>query len=288
MKKKFLILTGMLLFGMTGCGSSATENVDAYADTQYYEDSENEDYINDSYDEEYEDDYDDYDDSEEYEDDDSDEDREKQESVMVDEIVTTLKPFFELIQQQSWDRTSDYAPVSVLNMIEYVEGSENFNYNAAPYSFDSRLWIAATNDNSYYDTYFSGLYASDDTAVYKMITQFRGEEYESMDVDIEVLESNFPEDSDEFDYIKGTDSEIKLVLYVEYHTEVPCGINETRDHHAEQKYFVSLVNDGNGHADYNAPWKMNGLFSALGTCGWNRKDDVPSDFFDMTPLENEW
>ena len=90
------------------------------------------------------------DNDEEYEVDDSDEDREKQESVMVDEIVTTLKPFFELIQQQS------------------------------------------------------------------------------------------------------------------YHTGIPFEINETRDCHAEQKYFVSLVNDGNGHADYNAPWKMNGNLNG----GW--------------------
>ena len=90
------------------------------------------------------------DNDEEYEVDDSDEDREKQESVMVDEIVTTLKPFFELIQQQS------------------------------------------------------------------------------------------------------------------YHTGIPFEINETRDCHAEQKYFVSLINDGNGRADYNAPWKMNGNLNG----GW--------------------
>ena len=284
---------------MTGCTSSVPsyeENTSSYDDTEGFSDSD--------YEEEYDDtelNYVDYDDSDWDDDDDDSVNDANHETVTEDDLVSSvLTPFFGLVQEQAMDDSCKFAPTHISNLITYVYGSNEYNTNITPASFDDRIWVVREDDD-YYETYFSGLHDLNRSAV-EWLCEYRREAFDDYYTEVEVLNSNFPEESTEFNYVKGTQSEIKMIIKVTYNVYRDRG-SDTLENAYYQYYFVSLKNAGNREADYKSPWKLTGVFTPMDNadCVKEGNDgktyfkyalymqkDAPSEFFDLTPLTDEW
>lgn len=292
-KIKVIFMIGVLAMGLIGCSSSKsvdytdfdTEDIAEYVDTEEsyddYEDiyvtSGNTQAVGDA------------------EFDDEPEDNVNNKAVTQDDIIYAITPFFEVIQEQSLNDDYEYAPTYITNILANMKGLD-YNHNTPPYFFDERLWVVSGDDN-YYKTYFRGLTPISRGALECML-EVRGKTFSNYFPEVEVIATNFPEGTSELNYVRGTDQEIKMILKVTYHTYRDTGYEEEEERAYPQYYFVNMQDAG--AKDGKCPWKIAGLFATSYDCvhieddgsvyarGWLGARDVPSGYFDMTPLSNEW